>query len=203
MKVEDTERALLDVVDGTYRRQVEAILGEAEERSRVILQEAHERVGRGVRIAYLEARERAEERIVMLRARVATAGRLHEQRRAAEILEAEWALLPDALAKRWGSADARRSWALHAARAALGHLPRHGWSIEHPADWAKSEQTELAAQLAPELTSAPTFAIDASVRVGLRIKAGHNVVDATLDGLLADREAIGARLLSLTKRNLT
>jgi vacuolar-type H+-ATPase subunit H len=203
MKAQSAERALLDVVDSTYREQVEAILAEAEDRSRVIVREAHERARRGVRTAYLEAQERAEERIVTQQARAATERRLHEQRRAAKILEAEWALLPKALVERWSNAGMRRRWALHAARAALDQLPRAGWQIEHPADWSEAERSELAADVAPALVEAPVFAVDVSVKAGLRIKAGHNVVDATLDGLLADREAIGARLLSMTSENPT
>ena len=39
------------------------------------------------------------------------------------------------------------------------------------------------------------FTEHAGFDAGLRIVAGRNVVDATLAGLLADREAIGARLL--------
>jgi hypothetical protein len=39
------------------------------------------------------------------------------------------------------------------------------------------------------------FTEHAGLGAGLRIVAGRNVVDATLAGLLADREAIGARLL--------
>jgi len=198
MKAKSAERALLEVVDGNYREQVEAILAEAEDRSRVIVRDAHERARRGLRTAYLEARERAEERIITLQARAASRRRLHEQRRAAKILEAEWALLPKALVERWADSGMRHSWTLHAARAALDQLPREGWKIEHPADWMESERSEFEAEVASARVQPPVFAIDASIEAGLRIRAGHNIVDATLDGLLADREAIGARLLSMT-----
>jgi len=198
MRIAETEQALLAVVETSRRKQVGAILGEADERARAILKEAHERSRRAVRTAFLEARVRAEERMVMLQARVATARRLHEQHRAAEILAAEWSSLPEALAQRWRDPAARERWATHAARGALGRLPRAGWRIAHPADWPEPERARLAAALAAELDAAPEFVADPSIRAGVRINAGHNVVDATLDGLLADREAIGARLLSLT-----
>jgi len=199
MNLAQTEQALLQVVESSRRKQVDAILGEADGRARAILKEAHERARRAVRTAFLEARVRAEERMVMLQARVATARRLHGQQRAAEILAAEWSSLPAALAQRWRDPVARRLWAEHAARSALGRLPREGWRIAHPADWPEAERAALAAGLAAELGAPPAFVADASIKAGLRINAGHNVVDATLDGLLADREAIGARLLSLTE----
>lgn len=199
MNIAETERALLAVVDASCRKQVGAVLAEADERARAVLKEAHERARRAVRTAFLEARVRAEGRMVMLQARVATARRLHEQQRAAEILAAEWSSLPAALAQRWRDPASRRRWAEHAARDALARLPREGWRIAHPVDWPEAERAALGAALAADLGAPPAFVVDAAVKAGLRIGAGHNVVDATLDGLLADRAAIGARLLSLTE----
>jgi hypothetical protein len=199
MSITETEQALLAVVDASLRKQVGAILGEADERAHAILKEAHERARRAVRTAFLEARVRTEERMVTLQARVATARRLHDQKRASEILAAEWGSLPAALAQRWRDPAARRRWAEHAARGALGRLPREGWRIAHPADWPEGERAALVAALAADLGSPPAFVADPAIKAGLRINAGHNVVDATLDGLLADRAAIGAQLLSLTE----
>jgi len=202
MKLAETERALLAVVEADRKRRVDAILDEASSRADAILKEAHERARREVRDAILAARLRAEERIITLRARLATARRLSEQRRAAGILAAEWASLPEALLTRWRRPETRRRWARHAIRAALSRLPRSGWRIEHPLDWPDEERAELAAALASELEAAPSFAADAAIQAGLRVHAGQNVVDVTFDGLLADREAIGARLLSLTRKEV-
>lgn len=69
----------------------------------------------------------------------------------------------------------------------LAHRPRPGW----PAD----ERDALAARLPCGHGSGVEFTEHAGLGAGLRIVAGRNVVDATLAGLLADREAIGARLL--------
>lgn len=200
MKLAETERALIAVVEADRARRVDAILGEADARARTILKEAHARARREVRDAFLATRLRAEERLIALQARLATARRLNEQRRATGILAAEWASLPDALVAHWRRTETRRRWARHAARTALGRLPRGGWRIEHPPEWPEAERAALAADLAGELDAAPSFAPDKRIKAGLRIRAGHNVVDATFEGLLADRESIGARLLSLTRR---
>jgi hypothetical protein len=40
------------------------------------------------------------------------------------------------------------------------------------------------------------FTPDPAVRAGLRVHAGHNVVDGSAAGLLVDRAAIEARLLA-------
>lgn len=200
MKLTETEQALMAVVEADRARRVDAILGEADARARAILKEARVRARREVRDAFVATRLRAAERLVALRARLATARRLNEQRRVAGILAAEWASLSDALHARWQRPETRRRWARNAARAALGRLPRSRWRIEHPPDWPDAERVALAAELAGELDAAPSFATDARIRAGLRIHAGHNVVDATFGGLLADRVSIGARLLALTRR---
>lgn len=199
MRIGESEQALLAVVAADRARRVDAILGEADAAARTIRKDAHARARREVRDTFLATRLRAEEHLIALRARLATARRLYEQHRAAGILAAEWAALPGALLARWRRSDARRRWAHHAVRAALGRLPHRGWRIEHPADWPEAERVELATVLAGELDAAPSFAPDGRIEAGLRIHAGHNVVDATFDGLLADREAIGARLLTLTR----
>jgi hypothetical protein len=200
MRPDETERALLAVVEADRAQRVNAILDEADARARAILKEAHERARREVRDAFLATRLRAEERLVALKARLATARRLYDQRRAAGILAAEWAALPEALLARWQHQETRRRWARHASRIALGRLPLSGWRIAHPCDWPETERDELAAHLAHELDAAPRFVPDEAIAAGLRIHAGQNVVDATFGGLLADREAIGARLLTLTRR---
>ena len=202
MSLEETERALLAVVEADRAKRVNAILEEADARARAVLREAHERARREVRDAFLATRLRAEERLIALNARLATARRLNEQRRAAGILAAEWASLPGALLARWRRPDTRTRWARHTARIALGRLPHSGWRIVHPSDWPEAERAELAAHLAGELDAAPSFASDDTIKAGFRIHAGHNVVDATFDGLLADRETIGARLLTLTRREI-
>jgi hypothetical protein len=200
MNVAGTELALLAVVDASRRKQIDAILGKADERARAVLKEAHERARRAVRTALLEARVRTEERVLTLQARVATARRLNEQQRAARILAAEWSSLPETMAQRWRNPASRRRWAEHAARSALDRLPLEQWRIAHPVDWPEPERTALAVFPAAGPGAPPVFFADASIKAGLRINAGHNVVDATLDGLLADRDAIGALLLNLTEK---
>jgi hypothetical protein len=200
MSIDDTERALLAVIEAERTRRVDAILAEARSKVRAILKEAHDRARREVRDAILAARLRADERLITLQARLATARRLNEQRRAAGILATEWAALPDALRARWAHTETRRRWAQHAVRIALGRLPRDDWRIAHPVGWPDVERCEVESMLTGELAAPPRFESDAALAAGLRIHSGRNAVDVTLEGVLADREAIGARLLALTPK---
>jgi hypothetical protein len=67
--------------------------------------------------------------------------------------------------------------------------------VTHGADWPPAERDALAAQVQGWGGAAPRFVADARIDAGLRIAAGGNVVDATLAGLLADRDEIGGRLI--------
>ena len=84
--------------------------------------------------------------------------------------------------------------AVQSARAAL---PAGAWTIHHPGDWSAAEQAGVAASVAAERADPPRFQPDDRIRAGLRIVAAGNVVDATADGLLADRDDIGGRLIGL------
>jgi hypothetical protein len=57
------------------------------------------------------------------------------------------------------------------------------------------ERQALLAGLAPDLGVAPACDEDAGIVAGLRIAAGGNIVDGTLDGLVEDRTQVGAQLL--------
>ncbi len=55
----------------------------------------------------------------------------------------------------------------------------------------------MASELTAALGVTPALVADADIRAGLKISADGNVVDGTLDGLVADRAEIGAQLLHL------
>ena len=197
MTLETRVVALLELVEDDRRARCEAIAAAARQRSDALLAEAHATARTQVREAFAVERKRAAERLAAARAGLATRRRLYEQQRAAALLAAGLARLPDALRARWRDDAARAAWVDAVARAAAAALPRDGWRIAHPVDWADAERTALAARLARE--PAPAFAGDAAITAGLRVAAGGIVVDGTLAGLTADRAAIGARLLGLVE----
>ncbi len=66
----------------------------------------------------------------------------------------------------------------------------------HGGDWPEAERQTLAARLQRDNATQLAFEVDASIDAGLRVVSGGNRLDATLAGLLADRDEIGARLLA-------
>ena len=150
-----------------------------------------------MRQAFEEQRQRRRERIAAAQARLATQRRLHEQQRTAALLRLAWEQLPGELLALWQQSRtrARPGWrtVLASARRAM---PQGPWRIVHAPDWPEAERQALVAGLAAECrrrrrASRPTPAIAA----GLKVVADGNVIDGTLDGLLADRADFEARLL--------
>lgn len=195
MSMAQRTQALLDLVEEDRRAQCAAILAQAQQQAQALL--AHERAQArlAVREVFAQERERALARVAAARANLQTRRRLHAQRQAADWLALGWERLPPALIRRWQDDAARAAWVAAALDRARRVLPPGAWRVLHADGWPPAERQAVQAQLQQEIGAAPVFAQDAALAAGLRITAGGNVVDATLAGLVADRDEIGARLL--------
>jgi len=105
------------------------------------------------------------------------------------------AALPGALERRWREPAARREWCAAAVAIAAARLVARDWRITLADGADADERAALAAAAAARGARAEVVAGPA--RAGLAISAGGSRVDATVEGLLADRTAIAARLLAL------
>lgn len=133
-------------------------------------------------------------RVSAARAMLATRRRLAQQQRAAALLAAGWARLPQELVDVWREPAARKAWVDRVAAEARALLAGGAWRIVHAPDWPESERDAFAAELAAT-GAVPELVADPRVRAGLKIAAGGNVIDGTQQGLLADRSEIGSLLL--------
>jgi hypothetical protein len=195
MSVASQTQALLTLVEADRVRRCDAVLGEARSRVTALLDEAHAEARRRMREAFREERARRSERVAAARANLQTRQRLGEQQRARAFLAAGWQRLHEELLRRWREPAARRAWVANVTADARRLLPHAEWRIAHAPDWPAAERDALAAELAPALAIAPSFHADAGIDAGLRIAALGNVIDGTIQGILADRAEIGARLL--------
>lgn len=195
MSVELQTRALLDLVEADRSRQASQILGDANSRAAALRSQAHADARARMRHAFAEQRALRRERIAAAQARLATQQRLHEQQRTAALLRLAWDRLPGELLCLWQDPASRRYWVSHVLASARSLMPHGPWRIVHAIDWPADEQQALADTLALESGGAAVFEPDASISAGLKVVAGGNVIDGTLDGLLADRAEFEARLL--------
>ena len=197
MTLEAQVQALLDLVEADRAAKCAALLGDARARAAALLRDAHAQARVRMRVAFAEERERRDARNGAARANLQTRQRVARQQLAAALLVAGWQRLPEALAARWRDSGSRGAWVARVVTSARAALSNGAWRIVHARDWPAAERDALVRDLATTQPVTPTFAADESIRAGLKIVADGNVVDGTLDGLLADRAEIGASLLQL------
>ena len=195
MTLESRTQGLLDLVETDRQRRYDAILGEARARARTIVAAAHAEARARMRHTFEEERRRLEMRTAAARARLTTHQRVREQRHAKDLLAAGWQQLTAALCERWRNPQGRKPWVASVIAEADKALPRGAWQIVCAPGWPEEEREALAAALAARSGAPPRFVVTEAARAGLRVSAGGNVLDGTLDGLTADRTDIGARLL--------
>lgn len=202
MNLDERTRALLDLVGAHRAARCEELLSAARAKARVIRNEAYREARTRLREALARERERAAREIALTQAQFNTRARQHRQREANMLLRKGGNRLPDELARRWRDPPARARWAESILVHAAALLTEGGqWEVRHPPDWPVAERERAAQVLAPSLRGTVRFTPDPAIRAGLRVHAGHNVVDGSLAGLLVDRTVIEARLLVHIEEN--
>ena len=192
--VDRAMQALLDLIESDRARQCERILGDARAQAQALRAQASAAARQRMRQTFGEQRTRQRDRIAAAEARLATARRLHEQRRLAAWLRLASERLPGALQALWQQQATRASWARAVLGAARTRLPQGTWKIAHPADWSVDEREAAIRDAAPDAKC--RFEPDARIAAGLKVSSGSVVLDGTLEGLLADRSDVEGRLLS-------
>ena len=202
--IERATRALLELIEADRSRRCEQILGEAMRRAQAQLAQARVAARTSLRDAFEEQRALYGQRCAAAHARLATRRRMHEQRRGSAALRLAWQELPGELRGLWqcqdrpaDSAGLRAEWVGRAVAWARARLPRGAWRITHAPDWPAEQRDALAQALRTDPGVTVEFEADPRIVAGLRISAAGNTIDATLDGLLAERAEIEARLLRL------
>jgi hypothetical protein len=201
MNPSDPERALLELVEADRVERCTAIGREADDAAQALLRDARKsargRVGEAMKVE----RRRLHERLAALDAALATETRLHEQRRLRALLDEAWGRLPAAIEARWRDSGGRRQWTRQILDGARSELERGDCSLRYAPGWPDDERDAAIAELAAAGFPVVTCTQDSAMRAGLQVRSRGNVLDGTLAGLLADRNAIGARTLDELSRS--
>ena len=195
MSIERQVRALLRVAEDYGAEHCSALLDAAGAKSRRILEHAHAAARSRLREALSDQRERLDAAIAEATTELVTQHRVSTQKRLAAALQASLPVLKQALHKRWWSPSARALWVEQHLKVAGAVLPPTGWTIVHPPDWPQDEREEVRHRLQAQGIENPRFESDTALSAGIRVACGLNLLDASLDGLLADRALIDGRLL--------
>jgi len=194
MRREQAVSALLQLIAENREVKCRTERERAAAEARSIIKAAHAEARKRLRPAVEEASRRPAERLARARAQRRTRERLARQQRVKARLEKAWRLLRESLERSWLDPDGRHLWVERSVSRAAGALPPGEWKIVHPADWPDEEKTRVRQRLL-ERSAVAAFARDPLVRAGVKFASGHTVFDATMEGLLADRPAVEARLL--------
>ena len=193
---DDTLTTLLQMVERDREERCARIREEAEEGSRALLREARAQARRRVTEAIREARQRARARVADARAALGTQARQRRQEASRSLLEGAWDALPEALADRWRTDDARRVWLEALIDLAATSLPLGTWQVTHPVDLGEDDARLVAKRIEEVTGEPPELVASDGVRAGLRVCVGATCLDATVRGLLADRRSVEGRLLA-------
>ena len=188
---------LLDVVTQHRDEKCQAIRATAEAEAKTLLRTAWREARERLHNDNVETRRIVEQQLTSHEAQQQTRRRQQRQASDASLLIVAREALQAALLQRWQQPPSRQLWCEALVDAAAATLDGKAWTIEHPADWPMSESDELLARIKTLCGSTPRLQANAGLDAGLRICAGSSCMDATIDGLLHDRERIDAELLAL------
>lgn len=195
MSLERQKLALLKIAEQYGAERCLELLTKAREDSRRILKAAHEAARRDLRAKLFPEHERLAAEVAAAEARLVTQRRLRDQRRVAAVLGQAWPKLAQALRARWEEPAGRAAWLMHHLAVAQRALPAGAWLIEHPQNWPAAEREQANQWLQAHAVESARFESDPKLHAGIRVVCGSNVLDASLEGLLAERAQIEGRLL--------
>ena len=195
MNLEQQTLALLKVAEEYRADRSEALLGKAREDSRRILKAANVSARGHLRAMLFPERERLAAEAAVAGGKLLTQRRLRDQRRVVAVLRRAWPRLTQALRARWEEPSGRISWVMHHLEIAHRALPARAWLIQHPEKWPAAEREQARQWLQAHAIEGARFEPVAQLHAGIRVVCDSNVLDASLEGLLADRAQIEGRLL--------
>jgi hypothetical protein len=163
---------------------------------RQILKQARAEARARVHQAVAEERSRLEQGLRQARAQAALEQRKQQQAQLQQLLDAMWQQLPGLMAARWRDPGERRAWIEAALDAARTLLPDRPWTLEVDSDFPQEEQAPLTAQARDRGATEVTWARDARIGPGVRIRADGACLSATIPSLLARRQDIEAAFLA-------
>lgn len=197
MNLEQRTAALLELVEQYRARRFAELLEPAEAEARQVVRAALAEARRRVHTAIVEERKRYVTEVSAVEAALATDRRLFQQRHAVQLLGTAWHDLRARLVARWDAAPTRALWVAAYLQRALRSVPcaGGGWRIlTHPA-WSECERTHWLEQLRIDGVTQVAFESDSAISAGFRVVSGNNILDATIEGLLADRAQLEGQLL--------
>lgn len=204
--LEDTEQNretlehLLGVVVESREQRCKQVREKACEKAQAIIDQAYGRSRARLHSHVIALREKYRVRVSSARARNQTLLRQQHQKDNRAVLDVAWLMLRESMLEQWQAPKSRRGWLAAAIAQASTTLRGHGWHVEHPPGLDEDELKQIRRQLASVAGKGHKMAAKQDIEAGIRIISHGTVIDATLQGLLANRARIEAELIARIKR---
>ncbi|MDH5172979.1 MAG: hypothetical protein OEW92_11210 [Gammaproteobacteria bacterium] len=187
---------LLDIVETWRKEQCDALADEAQQESRRVIRQAYQSARKNLHEDIQLTRRQISDTLAAARARQHTLMMQQRHKAASGFLETCWNSLADKLHARWRQPESRRQWITKIVSTATALVPATEWLIEHPQDWSSDEQQQLGRQIEARVGGQARFAAVPEITAGIRISTEGAVIDGSLQGLMADRNAIDSVTLA-------
>jgi hypothetical protein len=189
-------QALLQRVSDDRDRRCAELRAAAETQAKQIERSARSEARNRVHNAVIQERARMDLGIRQATARADIEVRRRERQKSRELLEQMWAAIAEGLENRWRSPALRRAWIDAALGQAGALLSRRAWCIEVGSGCTEQERGEVADRARGRGAEKVDWSLHAEMPAGLKIRATGVCVDATVPGLLTQRDAIEAAFLA-------
>jgi hypothetical protein len=213
MNIEESAKTLLKLVENYRSQECRDAIDKARAEAAEVLRRAWRRERDHLHTSIEAERSRARTLIQAARAERATRERTSGDRLNADLLALAWPRLRALLEARWRDPVGRETWVARALEQALGAFPAGPWTVRHASDWVAPEAAEPCVEVAAKLRArlaaksqakssygagtALRFLADPTLAAGLIVTGGAAILDASLEGLMTDRQRLEARLLAL------
>ena len=197
----ETLEQLLAVVSENRDRRCSEVSETTRLHEQEILKQAHTRVRARLRRHVSMLREKYRVGISSAQARKETLVRQQRQKADKACLDAAWPVLQEALLALWRDPESRHTWIDAVIYSASSTLLERDWRVEHPVDFTDQDARLLQQMFTDRLEKAPGLAPCGDIEAGIRIVSHGTVLDATLEGLLQQKQAIKASLISRIKQD--
>jgi hypothetical protein len=189
-------QALLQRVTEDRDRRCAVLFAAAESQAKQIVRSARVEARNKVRKAVMQERARMDLEMRIAKARADIEVRRQERQKSRELLEQMWAAIADGLETRWREPAQRRAWIDAAMSQAGALLAGRAWRIEVGSECTEQERGEFTDRARVRGAGTVEWSLQSAIPAGLKIRAESVCVDATIPGLLAQRDAVEAAFLA-------
>jgi len=178
------------------RRRSSEIRSSAENQTRDIVRGARTEARRNLHEAIARERARLAQGLRQAEARAELESRQRAQQETHTLLRHMWEHIAAALEARWHNESERGAWISAAMEEAGFLLAGRHWRIEHASELSAEERRRGDEQARAQGATDVEWQLVGQLRGGLRIRSPGACLDATIEGLLAERADVEAAFLS-------